>query len=112
MQSTNSLEQDPDAGKDWGQEEKGATEDEMVRQHQRLNGHESEQTLGDDEWQGSLACCSPLGWKESDMTKWLNNNNNTNRKVWFIMFLKEHRKESDCKVEQNEVTLRIVFASN
>ena len=50
---------DPDAGKDWGQEEKGTTEDEMVGWHQRLNGHEFEQTPGDSEGQGSLACCSP-----------------------------------------------------
>ena len=49
---------DPDAGKDWGQEEKGATEDEMVGWHHQLNGHEFEQTLGDSEGQGSLACCS------------------------------------------------------
>ena len=51
----------PDAGKDRGQEEKGATEDEMVRWHHRLNGHEFEQTPGDGEGQGSLACCSPWG---------------------------------------------------
>ena len=50
---------DPDAGKDWGQEEKGTTEDEMVGWHQQLNGHDSEQTLGDGEGQRSLACCSP-----------------------------------------------------
>ena len=68
------LGKDPDAGKDWGQEEKGATEDEMVAWHHWLNGHEFEQTLGDDE-QGSLACCSPWAHKESDMTYWLNNHN-------------------------------------
>ena len=53
---------DPDAGKDWGQEEKEATEDEMVR-WQHLNGHEFEQTPGDSEGQGSLACCSSWGHK-------------------------------------------------
>ena len=42
--------------------------DEIVRHHHRLSGHEFEQTLGDDEGQGSLACCSPRGCKESDMT--------------------------------------------
>ena len=47
---------DPDAGKDWGQEEKGMTEDEMVGWHHRFNGHEFEQTLGDSEGQGSLVC--------------------------------------------------------
>ena len=50
---------DPDAGKDWGQEEKGTTEDEMVGWHHRLNGPEFEQTLGDGERHGSLAFCSP-----------------------------------------------------
>ena len=49
---------DFDAGKDWGQEEKGATEDEMVGWHHQLNGHEFEQTPGDSEGQGSLVCCS------------------------------------------------------
>ena len=64
---------DPDAGKDWGQEEKGMTEDEMVGWYHRLNGHEFEQALCDGEGQGSLACCSPWGYKESDTTEWLNN---------------------------------------
>ena len=50
------TEKDPDAGKDWGQEEKGVTEDEMVGWHHWLNGHEFEQTQGDSEEQGSLAC--------------------------------------------------------
>ena len=58
----------PDAGKDWGQEEKGATEDEVVEWHPHLNGHEFEQAPGDGEGQGSLVCCSPLGHKESGMT--------------------------------------------
>ena len=66
----------PDAGKDWRQEEKGTTEDEMVGWLHWLNGHEFEQALGDGEAQGSLACCSPWGLKESDMTEQLNNNNN------------------------------------
>ena len=68
------IGKDPDAGKDSGQEEKGTTEDEMVGRHHQLNGHEFEQTLGDTEGQGSLACCNPWGHKESDMTEWLNNN--------------------------------------
>ena len=51
----------PDDGIDWGQEENGATEDEMVGWHHWLNGHEFEQTLGDSERQGSLACYSPWG---------------------------------------------------
>ena len=58
---------DPEAGKDWGQEEKGATEDEVVGWHYWLYGHEFEQILWDRE-QGSLACFSPWGRKESSMT--------------------------------------------
>ena len=62
---------DPDAGKDWRQE-KGTTEDEMVGWHHWLNGHEFEQASGVGDGQGSLACCSPWGRKESNMTKRLN----------------------------------------
>ena len=64
---------DPDAGKDWGHENKGVTEDEMVGWHHWLNGHKFQQTLGDSEGQGSLACCSPWGHKESDRTELLSN---------------------------------------
>ena len=53
---------------DWGQEEKGVTEDEMVGWHHWLNGHELKQTLGDSEGQGSLAHCGSSGHKESDTT--------------------------------------------
>ena len=67
--------QDPDAGKDWRQEEKGMTEDEMVGWHHWLNGHEFEQALEDGEGQGSLACCSSWDHKELDMNELLNNNN-------------------------------------
>ena len=70
------IGKDPGADKDWGQEEKGATEDEMVEWHHQLQGPESEQTLGDSEGQGSLACCSPWGHRESDKTEQLNNINN------------------------------------
>ena len=52
------IEKDLHVGIAWGPDEKGAAEDEMVRQHHWLNGHEFEQTLGDSEGQGSLACCS------------------------------------------------------
>ena len=66
------LRKDPDAGKDWRQEEKGTTEDEMVGWHHRLDGHEFEQALGVGDGQESLACCSPWGHKDSDMTEQLN----------------------------------------
>ena len=58
-----------------GQEEKGTTEDEMVGWHHRFDGHGFEKALGDDEGQGSLACYSPWGGKESETTEQLNNNN-------------------------------------
>ena len=67
------IGKDLDAGKDWGQDEEAATEDEMVGWHHRLNGQEFEQTPGDGEGQRNLACCSPWGHKGSDMTEWLKN---------------------------------------
>ena len=69
------IRKDPDAGKDWWQEEKGKTEDEMVGWHHWFSGHEFENTPGGDEGQGSLACCSPWDRKELDTTEWLNNKN-------------------------------------
>ena len=63
---------DPDAGKDWGQEEKGRKEDEMVGLHHRLNGHGFGWTPGVGDGQGGLACCGSWGHKESDMTEQLN----------------------------------------
>ena len=62
------IRKDPDAGKDWRQEEKWMIEDEMIGWHHWLDGHESEQTLGNSEGQGSLACCTSWGHKESDRT--------------------------------------------
>ena len=63
------IRKDPDAGKDWRQEEKGMTEDEMVGWHHQLDGHEFEQALGAGDGQGSLTCCSQWGCKELDTTK-------------------------------------------
>ena len=63
---------DPDAGKDWRQVEKGTTEDEMVGCHHQPDGHEFEQSLGVSDGQGSLACCSPWGYKELDQVTELN----------------------------------------
>ena len=63
---------DPDAGKDWGQEEKGMTEYEMAGWHHWLNGHGFGWTLGVGDGQGGLVCCSSWDCKESDMTEWLN----------------------------------------
>ena len=73
MRRTDSFEKtkDPDAGKDWSREEKGMTEDAIVGWYHWPSRYESEQILGDCEGQGSLACCSPWGHKESDTTEHL-----------------------------------------
>ena len=65
------IGKDPDAGRDWGQEEKGTTEDEMAGWHHRLHGHEFEWTPGVGDGQGGLACCDSWGRKGSDTTEWL-----------------------------------------
>ena len=67
-----------DAGKDWGQEEKGMTEDEMVGWHHWLDGHESEEAPGVGDGRGSLACCSAWCCKESDTTEQLNSHHRQN----------------------------------
>ena len=68
MRRADSLEKTLMLGKIEGNQRRGAAEDEMVRQHHRLNGHEFEQTLGDSEGQGSLVGCSPWGHEETDRT--------------------------------------------
>ena len=66
------TEKDPDAGKDWRQEEKGLADDDMVGWYHQLDEHEFEQAPGVGDGWGSLVCCSPWGRKESDMTERLN----------------------------------------
>ena len=66
------IGKDPDAGRDWGQEEKRTTEDEIAGWHHRLDGHEFEWTPGVGDGQEGLACCNSWGCKESDMTERLN----------------------------------------
>ena len=66
------IGKDPDAGKDWRQEEKGTTEEEMVGWHHWLDAQEFEQALGVGNGQAGLACYSPWGCKELDMSEWLN----------------------------------------
>ena len=78
------IGKDPDAGKYWRQEEMGTTEDEMVGWHHQFDGHEFEQALRVGDGQGSLACCSPWGHKESDMTERLN----WTRSIWLIRLFK------------------------
>ena len=63
---------DPDAGKNWGQEEKGTTEDKMVKWHHHISWHVFEWTPGVGDGQGGLACCRSWGCKELDTTEWLN----------------------------------------
>ena len=74
------IGKDLNAGEDWGQEEKWVTEDEMVGCHHWLNGHEFEQTLGNSEGQGSLACCSPWGCR-----------------VRHNLLIEQQRQQSKCK---------------
>ena len=85
------IGKDPDSGKDWRQEKKSTAEDEMVRWHHRLNGHEFEQGPGVGDGQGSLACCSPWGSKELDMTDWteLNWGSRKDQKGWPEKALKD-----------------------
>ena len=66
------IGKDPDAGRDWEQEEKGMTQDEMVGWHHWLDGHEFEWTPGVGDGPGGLVCCDSRGRKESDTTEWLN----------------------------------------
>ena len=106
---------DPDAGKDWKQEEKGTTEDEMVGWHHWLNGLKSEQALGVVDGQWSLVCCSPWGHKEWDMTERLNwkkkkivKLNFVNSRSWWwtgrpglLWFMGSHRVGHDWATELN-----------
>ena len=81
---------DPDAGKDWGQEEKGTTEDEVAGWHHRLNWHGFRWTLVIGDGQGGLVCCSSCGCKELDTTEWLN------WTEWYLLV---------CVTEAGELTL-------
>ena len=84
---------DPDDGKDWGQEEKGTTEDEMVEWHHWLDGHGFGWTLGVGDGQGGLVCCGSWGHKESDMTEQLN---------WTQILLPELRRYHLCPYLSNK----------
>jgi len=84
------IRKDPDAGKDWRQEEKGMTESETVGWYHWLNGCDFEQALQDGEGQGSLACWSPWGCEESDTTEQLNNNNNIYIYIYIYSYIHTH----------------------
>ena len=83
MRRVDSLEK-TDAGRDWGQEEKGTTEDEMAGQHQWLDGRESQWTPGVGDGQGGLECCDSWGRKELDMTERLNWNEFKTRSLHYF----------------------------
>ena len=98
------IGKDPDAGKDWRQEE-------MAGWHHWLNGHAFEQAPGDGEGQGSLACCSLWGRKESDTTEWLNHNNNPTKHktfssniIWDVP-VRVFIRMSCCSVAQSRLSL-------
>ena len=74
---------DPDAWKDWGQEEKRTTEDEMVGWHHWLNGHGFGWTSGVGDGQGGIVCCGSWGSKESNMTEWLNCTD------WYVKYISQ-----------------------
>ena len=88
------IGKDPDAGRDWGQEEKGTTEDEMVGWHHRLDAHEFGWTPGVGDGQGGLACCDSWSCKESDTTEWLN---------WTDCLLNNHAFVLSCSVMSNSL---------
>ena len=89
------IGKDSDAGRDWGLEEKGTTEDEKAGWHHWLDGSEFEWTPGDGNVQGRLVCCDSWGCKESDMTEWLNwtelnqlvNNQSMLTVQWFYIYI-------------------------
>ena len=80
------IGKDPDAGRVWGQEEKGTTEDEMAGWHHWLDGREFEWTLGVGDGQGGLACCDSWGCKELDTTEWLNWTDEIQLSFWGFLF--------------------------
>ena len=82
------IVKDPDAGNNLRQERNGTTEDEMLRWHHRLHGHEFEKALGVADGQGGLACCSPWGHKESDTTEQLN---------WSWIYKNQRNQRSNCQ---------------
>ena len=101
MQRADKLEK-TDAWKDRRQKEKGVAEDEMVRQYHQLNGHEVEQTLGDNEGWGSLECYSSWSHKELNITQQLNNNKYSFSELYNCMFTTESLKNIE---DQNVISV-------
>ena len=80
------IRKDPDAGKDWRQEEKGTTEDEMIGWHPLHDGHEFEQALAVGDGQGRLACCSPWGQRAGSVKYNLCSNSASHGIIFYIWF--------------------------
>ena len=95
------IRKDPDAGKDWKQEEKGTTEDEMVGWHHRLDGYEFEQDPGIGDGHGSLACCSPWGCKSQTwLTDWTELN-------WIESRKEQWKKPLEARLKEPEKLIKI-----
>ena len=102
---------DFDAGRDWGQEEKGMTEDEMAGWHHGLDGREFEWTPGDGDGQGGLACCDSWGCKESDTTERLNWTE-AKRKRKFYIGLANLLKKQAANFLQRNVQVQMTFTGD
>ena len=100
------IGKDPDAGREWRQEEKVTTEEEMVGWHHQLDGPEFECTLGAGDGQGGLVCFSPWGRKESDVTEWLNWTDTLiqNKKFEFLKKKKRNMKLIWSNLKRTNVT--------
>ena len=101
------IGKDSDAGRDWGQEEKGTTEDEMAAWHHWLDGHEFEWTPGVRDGQGGLACCNSLGRKELDTTEQLNwtevGHSFSSKEQASFNFMAAVTISSDFRVQENKI---------
>ena len=116
------IGKDSDAGREWGQEEEGTTEDEMARWHHRLDAHEFGWTLGVGDGQGGLACCNSWGHKESDMAERLNWTEWTDSCLTMLLYFLLHSKVNpciECKefpedsiTQSNEQLTEVNFSSN
>ena len=92
-----------DAGRDWGQEEKGTTKDEIAGWHHRLDGHEFGWTQGVGARQGGLACCNSWGRKESDTTEWLNWTDGKQVELFILNELYSIYRASDNKLKNQKL---------
>ena len=102
------IEKYPNVGRDWRQEQMGLTVDEMVGWHHQLDGHEFDQAPGDSEGQGSLACCSLWGHKESDTTSWLKNKLDVPKKIFWY---RRTHKPFIQKLRDRELCWKLYYVS-